>query len=255
MACEDDDLPTDESQSLSQHVAPLPPTMLSPLACNTQQPTNDGGVGNLNKKPKPNTHMNTILVEEYTSETPPSLIQQLAEDGETLMMLESLGLTGQQSLYKSADPEELIKPHPYRQITAEELVVFQENFPNKTEVKKYKQCPIPLRVLQIISHVQSLNNPDMAYLQVWSPNPGVVDPILVARKNDWQSPIYLLARWGSSLTPFNELREKAIQILTAKAKATLTEARDSIESALKNLETKVRAKVLSGESYSPYVQV
>lgn len=199
--------------------------------------------------------MNTILVEEYTSEVKPEVIQQLAEDGETLMLLDELELEGQKSLYQSSDSTETVKPHPYRTMTAEEMVVFDVCFPTKCEVVKYKQCPIPLRVLQIISHVRSLNNPDMAYIEVWAPKPGVVDPLLVARKSHYQGPLYLLARWGSSLTPFKQLQEKAIEIVTAKAKAALQQGQSEINAALQNVVAKVRAAILDGSNYAPYINV
>jgi len=192
------------------------------------------------------------LVEEYTSEVPATEIAQLAEDGETLGLIEELGLSGQKSLYRSEDKSEPVKPHPYRVITAEELAVFSAVFPNRECVTKYKGGPIPLRVLQIVSHVKSLEHKDMKYLEVWSPKPGIADPLLVARPSYWGDPIFILARWGSALLPFAKLRDRAADIITTRVRADLTKSKAKIDQVLVDLRSTVIAKLNEGVTFTPY---
>ena len=193
-----------------------------------------------------------LLVEEYTNtEASPDIMQALVEDGETSMLIESLGLSGQAELYKPNDKGQL-QVHPYREISAEELVVFGTMFPEKCCVTKFRQSPIPLRVLQIIEHVRSLSDPDMAYLEVWAPKPGKVDPILVARKSYYQSPIFLLARWGSALESFADLKLAAVNKLTAKLTQQLEELKIKVEHRLLNVRSFVQANTDAGTESAIY---
>lgn len=192
-----------------------------------------------------------MKVETYEVEQETSEIAQLAADGEAAMLIEKLGLNGQLSLMNKETGTML----PYRLITAEEKVVFEALFPRKCLISEYKDGPIPVRVLQVAAFVKDLYREDMACLQVWYPPEGKDDPVLVARKSDWQSPIYLLARWGAALIPFDELREKAIATLAASARVKLNKAQQEVNTALLHIEDNVRNGVLSGEAYAPYVNV
>lgn len=197
--------------------------------------------------------MSLLLVEEYlNTEASPEVLQALVEDGETALLIEKLGLKGQSELYKPHEDGQF-NIHPYREISAEELVVFSTMFPEKCSVENFKTSPIPLRVLQIIEHVRSLNLPDMAYLEVWAPKPGKVDPILVARKTYYQSPIFLLARWGSALEPFVALKAKAVKQIAQKYRSQLEDAKNIIAQRLLNIDAHVMANTNEGKETSLYI--
>lgn len=174
-------------------------------------------------------------------------MQALAADGEAALLIEQLGLEGQKTLM-TPETKELI---PYRVMTKEEHIVFKALFTERSRVEDYKAGPIPLRVLQVASHARTLELPDFAYLQVWYPKQGIDDPILVARKDSYTDPIYLLARWGDSLLPFKELASKAEALLVDKARADLLSAKNQIEGLLSDVLSYVKGQIASGESPTP----
>lgn len=99
-------------------------------------------------------------------------MQALAADGEAALLIEQLGLKGQQTLM-TPETKELI---PYRVMTKEEHTVFKTLFPQRCAVEEYQQGPIPLRVLQVAAHARTLVDlPDFAYLEVWHPKQGIED--------------------------------------------------------------------------------
>lgn len=171
-----------------------------------------------------------MLVETYEIEnavTNDELTALLA-DGETQLLVEELNLTGQQELFnKVSEGGVATKLHPFRRMTQEEVFVYKTLLPETCSLTNYKDGPIPLEVLRLAKQVRELYQPDMAYLEVWKPKPGCVDPILVARKSNYADPVFIIARWGESLIPFVELREQAIlrqcEIVEAKAKKLINE--------------------------------
>lgn len=132
---------------------------------------------------------------------------------EAVALIEKLELDGQR---------ELIHPGrgyrtPYRKMTKEEAVVYGAIFEKKTNIAKYKDEPIPLRVLQVAAHAKSL----FKELQVWhKPSADIKDPILVGVNGvEWASDreMFMLARWGDCLVPFAELAQVAAKLLREKA--------------------------------------
>ncbi len=174
-------------------------------------------------------------------------MQALAADGEAALLIEQLGLEGQKVLM-TPETKELI---PYRVMTKEEHIVFKALFTQRCRVEDYKAGPIPLRVLQVVAYARTLDLPDFKYLEVWYPKQGVDDPVLVARQSAYHDPVYLLARWGDSLLPFNELATKAETALVDKARATLLEAKNQIEGLLSDVGSYVKGKIAEGETPSP----
>lgn len=136
-------------------------------------------------------------------------------ESEALALIESLGLVGQQKLVIPETGER----SPYRKMTAEEKYVISVVCPKKTEVKKYADSPIPVRVLQVAAHAMDL----FKHVTVWHPdNADEKDPYLVGSQSDGYSTTeyYLLARWGDELLPWKELVKKA----AAKARAQINAA-------------------------------
>jgi hypothetical protein len=166
----------------------------------------------------------TMQVETYEVElVPQDEMQSLAADGEHAMLIESLGLTGQRKLIGGED----IKPFPYRIMTQEEQRVFQFLFPQQTKLEDYSSELIPLRVLQVASHAKSTGFLDKG-LFVWSPKDSQVDPVLLGKasipESSWGERIYLLARWGSVLLPFEKLVAQAKAKWKTLRKAELQKA-------------------------------
>jgi hypothetical protein len=193
-----------------------------------------------------------MQVETYEVESvEQSEMQALAAEGEALELIESLGLEGQKSLVNK-DTGSIL---PYRFITKQERFVFKTLFPQECKIEEYKDGPIPLRVLQAVAHVKSLAREDMAYIQVWYPRQGIDDPVLVARPNSYRDPVYLLARWGQALLPFEELLEKAIKEQKAIVKAKLAKMKHEVDAAMATLDSYVEGKAAEGDIPSPYFQL
>lgn len=191
-----------------------------------------------------------MLVETYKvlEREQVDMLQTAVEDGEHQLLIEELGLTGQTKLLGQDND---FKVHPFRVITAEETFVFKTLFSESTKIEAYKDGLIPREVLEIAKEVKSLNHPDMAELYVWHPKPGVLDPVLVARQNAWRDPVYLLARWGEALIPFEELRELAIKRNTEKVVAELRNTSAKIKTILADPEALVLKCLAEGKIPNP----
>lgn len=154
-------------------------------------------------------------------------MQRLAAEGETATLIEELGLNGQTKLIGGTD----IKPFPYRIMTAEEFKVFQLLFPIMTKLEDYSSDLIPLRVLQVAAHCKSTGFLDKG-LWIMHPEDARLDPILCGKTTipgqQWGERIYLLARWGTALKPFNQLREQAKKLWTVIRTVSLKKAAQSI---------------------------
>ena len=150
-----------------------------------------------------------MQVETFEVEKEVNAAGEVAQDAECIALIEKLGLTGQKSLIHSDDRGEDAKLCPYRQMTAEELNVYSQLCPQKTELKEYKDEAIPLRILQVAAHAADF----FPCLQVWHPtNADVKDPVLVGRQNSWSGPIFILGRWGAVLEPLSVLKKQACAI-------------------------------------------
>ena len=131
---------------------------------------------------------------------------------EAIGIIDSLGLAGQQSLVSKTDKKDRC---PYRAMRADEAFVYRTICPRSVEIKKYEGSPIPLRVLQIAAHANSLGIFKEMY--VWSQEDSTTkDPVLVAVKHGGyefiDDGLFILARWGDELETFSTLLKKAIGI-------------------------------------------
>ncbi len=193
-----------------------------------------------------------LQVETYEAETfiPSNEMADLAAEGEIAMMIEEMGLEGQQELYKP-NADGVIQVHPYRAMTKEEHRVFSTLFPQTTEVTKYKDGPIPLRCLQIIQHVRSLNHEEFAYIGVMHPDKFVDDPVLFAQKTHYSGTRYILARWGVALAPFETLKEKAIVMLEEIAVLKFQEIQRAAQNQIDNIKLYIRTQMKDGGDCVP----
>lgn len=133
---------------------------------------------------------------------------------EAVALMEQLGLEGQRELMCPKKHERDVRS-PYREITRDERFAYQVICPQTTPLAKYKSGPIPLRVLQIAAHAQSLGMFDE--LVVWHRTESVVpDPVLIGVKkkpgSSWEKTEFILARWGDELETLSVLVKRAVAI-------------------------------------------
>ncbi|MEM1225926.1 MAG: hypothetical protein AAGJ40_09515 [Planctomycetota bacterium] len=110
---------------------------------------------------------------------------------------------------------------PYREMTKDELFMYQVLCPASVKVAEYSRSPIPLRVLQVLSHARSLELFSDFY--VWDKASQVLkEPVLVAYdKNEysWDRKLYILARWGEELETPSVLLKRAIGVMRERLKS------------------------------------
>lgn len=164
----------------------------------------------------------TYEVEEHTTEGR----DPFEIEAEAQAIIEELGLEGQRALMKDDEDGDVATKTrvPYRQMTREEVRVYGVLYPEKANVSEYGAGPIPLRVLQVVAHAKPL----FKRLEVWGPQTKDPDPVLVgvlAQKQSWGETdvLYLLARWGDALEPFETLYARAEKHLTEKWTANAQE--------------------------------
>lgn len=177
---------------------------------------------------------------------------------EALALIESMDLEGQRALLqkKTAGGEEVVVRVPYRRMTAEELAVYSVLMPNREPIAHYDGGPIPLRVLQVAAHAQQLEYFDKG-VEVWCPEPGRDDPILVGVKRGKHDAreLYLLARWGEELLDMAQMRGKALGLLAARVRGEIAKARGELSSLEAGLDDKLLAYLSGGQNEAIWTSI
>lgn len=163
-----------------------------------------------------------MLVEtfELTDAASPELTEDQRSPA-VARLVESLNLAGQRKLLATVEGE--VARCPFRRMTAEEEAVYGVCFPVLTPIERYEAGPVPLRVLEAAEAAR----PHLPSLYVWAPrDASFADPVLVGYPetplNAYAGPRgvpHILARWGTSLLPFAELRARAVALLAAQWRA------------------------------------
>lgn len=182
---------------------------------------------------------------------------------EALALIEQLGLEGQRHYLQPKEDGE-VERIPYRKMTEEEAFVYETLFPQQTKIENYRDEPIPLRVLQVASHVRECEFFDT--LKVWHPKNGdfIEDPLLVGEREiqvrhseTWTQTVverYILARWGTCLEPFEKLRqmacEKDLKVAVAKAKTAKAEAEQVLAGLLALSWSDITSKLPKASFYN-----
>ena len=140
-------------------------------------------------------------IETYECQEVTATLEQ-SEEAKTLV--ESLGLSEQQKFYT---PNEA-PVFPYRKLTAQEKMVYHTLLSSYSELSKFGESAVPLRVLQVAAHAAQCFQDKQHKLFVYhSPNADVKDPLLTLRVgSDYSYEEYILARWGEVLENFNTLK-------------------------------------------------
>lgn len=172
---------------------------------------------------------------------------------EALRLIAELGLGGQEKLLAQADETaEQGRRSPYRRMTAEEAAVYALCFPLTIPLEKYEAGPIPVRVLQVAADARSF----YPSLYVWAPEDasfadpllaGYLEPPAFAGGGPRGHP-HILARWGSTLLPFDELRAKAAGLLERRWRIAARRVKAALESLEASLPEHVQNHITTGKS-------
>lgn len=125
-------------------------------------------------------------------------------EAEAEQLIEEMDLEGQKSLMVEDPETDTATRTPYEKMTQEQERVYGTLYPAKTDVEDYDKGPIPVRVLQIVSHGRELFD----RMRVWHARTEDPDPVLVGTHDGDD---FLLARWGDALAPFDDLYDRAIE--------------------------------------------
>lgn len=196
-----------------------------------------------------------MLVETYeiNEQTADGKVENEAEIKE---LVEKLGLEGQSKFFKSESGQ--VTVFPYRKMTKQEKLVYETLCPKESEIEEFDDSLIPLRVLQVISHVKDTGF--IHKLKVWHPESAdIKDPVLVGVRWNKKEDIgddyrdreyYILARWGEELASFVELSKQALDIIKARFKKSLAEAVAEAQTRLASLDSFVEGKFREGSKPS-----
>jgi len=154
---------------------------------------------------------------------------------EAQKLIIDLGLEGQEGYYGLSDKTSDVVP--YRKMTKDEGFIYRTLCPGRCGLSDFSESPIPLRVLQVAAHAQSLGY--FTSLRVWhAENADVKDPVLVGIIGDayFAKQIYLLARWGEVLESLEVMKEKALKIWRESTKATIQEELADLSSVMQTVD-------------------
>lgn len=176
-----------------------------------------------------------MLVETY-EQTEVDAAGVVECDAEALELIESLGLTGQQSLLSKRESGEQVRC-PYRLMTQEEGFLFRQLFKKHTPIKQFQDSPIPVRVLQVAAHARE----HFTHLIVWSPESDADrDPLLIGHNESHDfvttGKQFILARCGEALDSMPTLFSKAVASRRAEIQATCHKAITRATACLNSLE-------------------
>lgn len=120
---------------------------------------------------------------------------------------------------------------PFPNLSKAEIHTWETYCPQKTDLKEYKQV-IPIEVIRLAEEIKKRNY--FYKIQVWEENKEEVDPVMIGVfKGDYSSPLYLLARWGAALKPYEVIRDIAKKMWKENKTARLNE---EIKKAQRQLE-------------------
>jgi hypothetical protein len=172
-----------------------------------------------------------------------------AEDrDEAERLVYELGLEGQDRFLGKDDSS---SGNPYRKMSSEEFTVYSALMTQRTELHRFSDGPIPLRILQVAHHAKDF----FGSIFVWHcPNADIKDPVLVGvNGNQFNGEFFLLARWGDVLIPFDQLRSLASKIKRAEAMAACRDAIERATARLRSIEnTPEDTFILSGMKAPSY---
>jgi len=167
---------------------------------------------------------------------------------EAIALIEKLNLEGQREMLS---PEKDARC-PYRKMTKEEGFVYGTLCPIKTVIQKFKDEPIPLRVLQVAAHADSLGI--YRTIEVWHPESAdIKDPVLVGTIGEQYGTreFYILARWGETLEAFDVLKVQAVKVFRALIKGKLERILSDVKADIEACDAASDTRVLTSKVKDP----
>lgn len=173
------------------------------------------------------------------------VVEEVVSDADSLALIDKMGLEGQQSL-KSEDGMNLC---PYQQVNKEQEFIITSLCPSKYTVKEYSRGQIPLRVLQVISHVLESEYFETVFIYD-KEDTTIKDPFLIGKrkKGDYDYDYFLLARWGEELESWATLSEKAME----KAKSDCIGFLDGMQVEIDTARANAKKGIFKSNYYSNY---
>lgn len=151
---------------------------------------------------------------------------------EALQLIEQLELVGQKTLMAGEDSESNARM-PYPKMTDEQQFILEVLCPGKSNMKSYSRTPIPLRILQIAAHANSLHF--FEEIQVWDAQSSAEkDPVLVGKKG--YRDYWLLARWGEHLDNWMIMMKKAKEKAAAEMISKYSVLKSDVEARITRIK-------------------
>jgi len=124
---------------------------------------------------------------------------------------------------------------PFPEMSSAETNTWEVYCPQKRKIQEYKNT-IPIEVIRL---AEILKREAMFHkIEIWEESKEQVDPIMVGYLNDsYSSPKYLLARWGLSLKPYEEIRELAKKMWKENRKTSIEQKIREGRRKLEDLES------------------
>lgn len=163
-----------------------------------------------------------MAIEVYLEDEVKELVENSEQTEEWKQQIAALGMTGQTEMIAGEK-----SPIPFPCMNKAMTNVYTTLCPSRVDFKQYNRGTIPLRVLSAISLCIQQNY--FHKIEIWYDDVQP-DPIAVGTLNPgWNSPTFIIARWGDELRSFPELKdlatkrfveEKRLQLETSQAKIT-----------------------------------
>jgi len=140
---------------------------------------------------------------------------------EAFQIADTLGLSRQRTAYQSEDS---ILRWPV--MTGEQQAVFVNCFPRQVRLEDYDN-PLPLSVLREVEALKKMHNDEANPLvlhrmvvlcpaETHDPDPVLIASIGSTNEESWRAKWHIVARWGSALMEFSDLRDIArVRIIDA----------------------------------------
>ena len=172
---------------------------------------------------------------------------------EAVRLIDQLGLDGQKELICPNAVQQNARC-PYSIATEEQLWVFRTLCPVHTKLANYNRSPIPLRVLQVAAHADSLGF--FTELQVWDhASSEVSDPVLVGIIGESYSieAVHLLARWADALDEWPTMLKLAAAKWRAKAVSEVKQHIADLTKKADQLANATDAEIIASDRRLPHV--
>ncbi len=159
------------------------------------------------------------------------ILQDEASAAEWFETASRLGLDKQITL---ADKSETKKAPPYSFIDPKTSRIIQILCPCRVLYKDYDVSTIPLDIMQEIDKCITNRWYHKIYICYDDKSP---DPFVIGKlRDEWSSPMHMIARWGNELLPFEILEQKAIERVRYSAKRSLELMKHKIQAGLDDVD-------------------